>query len=83
LAKLERGSYDRGNQYEAIGHAVEQPSEYKSVLDDLDIGYKADILLDAEVRLGDLLKNRPPKKGKTKEYGSSGGTIPSLPTAII
>jgi len=37
LAKLKRGSYDRGNQYEAIGHAVEQPSEYKSVLDDLDI----------------------------------------------
>jgi hypothetical protein len=39
-------------------------------------------LLDAQAKLGELVKNRPPKKGKTREYGSSGGTIPSLPPTI-
>jgi hypothetical protein len=33
LAQLERGSHDRGNQYEAISQDVKQPSEYKEVLD--------------------------------------------------
>jgi len=40
-----------------------------------------DILLDAEVRLGEMLEAIP-KQGKTKEYGSEGGTIPTLPPDI-
>ena len=36
----------------------------------------------AEAKLGELLAAIPPKKGKTKQYGSSGGTIPSLPTGV-
>lgn len=36
----------------------------------------------AKVKVGELLKAIPPKKGKTKQYGSSGGTIPSLPPGI-
>lgn len=35
-------------------------------------------LLYAEAKLGEMLKEIP-KEGKTKEYGSSGGTIPYLP----
>jgi hypothetical protein len=34
------------------------------------------------MRLGELLAARPPKEGKTKEYGSSGGTIPDLPRGV-
>jgi hypothetical protein len=41
----------------------------------------ADILLDAEVRMGEMLKGIP-KTGRTVGYGSSGGTIPSLPPDI-
>ena len=41
----------------------------------------ADVLLDAEARLGGMLA-AVPKAGKTKEYGSSGGTIPTLPPTI-
>lgn len=41
----------------------------------------AGALLDAEARLGELLKDIP-KQGKTKEYGSTGGTIPTLPNGI-
>lgn len=41
----------------------------------------ADILLDAEMKLGGIL-GAIPKIGKTIEYGSSGGTIPSLPVDI-
>jgi hypothetical protein len=39
--------------------------------------------LKAKFKLGELLHpdNRP-KIGKTKEYGSSGGTIPNLPSGI-
>ena len=40
----------------------------------------ATILLLAEAKLGELLNI--PKKGKTKEYGSTGGTIPTLPSGI-
>lgn len=36
----------------------------------------------AEAKLGKLLAAIPPKKGKTKQYGSSGGTIPSLPPGV-
>ena len=52
-------------------------SEYKSVLDDLDVGYMADILLDAEVRLGEILDDRPPKI-----RSSQGGTSKPLPSDI-
>jgi DNA mismatch repair protein MutH len=41
----------------------------------------AGALLDAEAKMGELLKVIP-KQGKTKEYGSSGGTIPTLPEGI-
>jgi len=41
----------------------------------------ADILLDAEVKLGEMLE-KIEKQGKTKEYGSSGGTIPTLPSGV-
>jgi len=38
-------------------------------------------LLYAETKLGELIRELP-KKGKTKEYGSTGGTIPTLPEGI-
>lgn len=41
----------------------------------------AGLLLFAEARLGKLLAAIP-KQGKKKEYGSTGGTIPSLPENI-
>jgi len=41
----------------------------------------ADLLLDAEGKLGEMLAAIP-KQGKTIEYGSSGGTIPTLPSTI-
>ena len=41
----------------------------------------AGALLDAEAKIGEILKNTP-KEGKTKEYGNSGGTIPTLPKGI-
>lgn len=37
LKQLERGSYDRGNQYVAKSHDVTQPSEYAQALDDVQI----------------------------------------------
>jgi hypothetical protein len=39
------------------------------------------ISLDAEARIGELLKDTS-KQGKTKQYGSTGGTIPTLPSGI-
>ena len=41
----------------------------------------AEAVLWAEAKLGQLLKGID-KKGKTKEYGSLGGTIPTLPEGI-
>lgn len=43
--------------------------------------YLAVAVLWAEVRMGELLEQIP-KKGKTKEYSSDGGTIPTLPSGI-
>ena len=40
-----------------------------------------DEVLDAKVKLGELLA-RTEKKGATKEYGTKGGTIPTLPVNI-
>ena len=69
LAKLERGSHDRGNQHEAISQAVKQPpSQYKAALNDNDIGYmKAhrwqevsrvpEVIFEAEI--GDSYGERP------------------------
>jgi hypothetical protein len=42
----------------------------------------ADYLLDVDVRLGELLSQPRQKEGKTKEYGSLGGTIPNLPSGV-
>ena len=39
------------------------------------------LVIDAESRLGELLENTQ-KQGLTKEYGSTGGTIPSLPSGL-
>jgi hypothetical protein len=39
------------------------------------------VVLDAEIRMGALLAGIP-KKGKKKEYGSTGGTIPTLPPGV-
>src|SRR5208337_3156629 len=53
------------------GHAAKQ-----AALEDGQ--HVAEILLDAESKLGELLAVIP-KHGKRAEYGSSGGTIPSIP----
>jgi N6-adenosine-specific RNA methylase IME4 len=42
----------------------------------------AEIKLRAERKAGELLKEIPKHEGKTKEYGSIGGTIPTLPEGI-
>lgn len=42
----------------------------------------AEALLEAEAKLGEILVPLEKHKGKKKEYGSSGGTIPTLPSGI-
>ena len=55
---------------------------YEAKKQALDDGRKISrLVMDAEDKLGELLENTV-KQGKTKEYGSIGGTIPSLPPGI-
>jgi len=49
--------------------------------DDQTSGRVNACMLDIDVRLGEILEAIP-KVGKSAGYGSSGGTIPSLPSGI-
>lgn len=64
----------------AIKDVGDAATAHKAALEDGQT--VAEVVLDAEAKLGEMLAARPAKRGRTKEYGSKGGTIPDLPSGI-